>query len=293
MPQSFAVVKVVKKSDKSTPKGAGKKRSPVCSGGILQSLRQHPVLGLEILAGIGNELAVAGVIHGFDTNHPFHDIVVVRMDMLDQFELGLPGPDNQDFRGAAQGIHDLVIVVLVFGLTTAADRAPLALQVAGRVGRLDHRFLNVIRADVHDACFVVVEPDDRMVMGHDFLSRVNDEPVIEFTLRRTLKNARAWPEPLPHHAYFPASASCSRIAGFSRVETSWVISSPLAIARSRRRMILPERVVGRLSPKRISSGLAIGPIFLATQSRRSATIFRASPPGGRAPFKHTETTHHA
>jgi len=57
-----------------------------------------------------------------------------------------------------------------------------------------------------------------------------------------------------------ASFNCSRIAGFSRVETSCVISSPLARARSRRRMILPERVFGRLSPKRISSGLAIGPI---------------------------------
>lgn len=41
--------------------------------------------------------------------------------------------------------------------------------------------------------------------------------------------------------------SCSMIAGFSSVETSWVISSPRAIARSRRRMILPERVFGRLS----------------------------------------------
>jgi len=147
-----------------------KKRHPLKSRGIVPSLRQHPVLGHEILAGVGNELAVAGVIHGFDTDHPFHDIVVVRMDMLDQFELGLPGADNQDFRGAAQGFHDLVIVVLVFGLTAAADRAALALQVAGRAGRLDHRFLDIIRADVHDACFVMVEPDDGVIVRHDFLS---------------------------------------------------------------------------------------------------------------------------
>jgi len=32
-------------------------------------------------------------------------------------------------------------------------------------------------------------------------------------------------------------------------------------------MILPERVFGRLSPKRISFGLAIGPISLPTQVR--------------------------
>ena len=40
-------------------------------------------------------------------------------------------------------------------------------------------------------------------------------------------------------------------------------SSPLASERSRRRMIFPERVFGRLSPKRMSFGLAIGPISLA------------------------------
>ena len=52
------------------------------------------------------------------------------------------------------------------------------------------------------------------------------------------------------------------MAGFSSVETSWTIVSPFAIERSNRRMILPERVFGRLSPKRISFGFAIGPISL-------------------------------
>src|SRR5262245_4012756 len=51
----------------------------------------------------------------------------------------------------------------------------------------------------------------------------------------------------------------SRIAGFSSVETSWVIFSPRAMARNKRRMILPERVLGRLSAKRMSSGLAMAP----------------------------------
>jgi hypothetical protein len=41
-------------------------------------------------------------------------------------------------------------------------------------------------------------------------------------------------------------------------------------------MILPERVFGRLSPKRISFGLAIGPISLPTQLRSSAASFFAS-----------------
>lgn len=44
---------------------------------------------------------------------------------------------------------------------------------------------------------------------------------------------------------FPCN--CRSMASFSSVEVSCVISSPLAMVRSRRRMILPERVLGRLS----------------------------------------------
>ena len=54
--------------------------------------------------------------------------------------------------------------------------------------------------------------------------------------------------------------------GLSRVEMSDVISSPFARERKSLRIILPERVLGKLSPNRISSGLAIGPISFPTQS---------------------------
>ena len=42
------------------------------------------------------------------------------------------------------------------------------------------------------------------------------------------------------------------------------------------RRIFPERVLGKLSPNRISSGFAIGPISLATHSRRAVVISFAS-----------------
>ncbi len=69
---------------------------------------------------------------------------------------------------------------------------------------------------------------------------------------------------------------------------SWVIFSPLASERSKRRMILPERVFGRLSPKRMSLGLAIGPISLPTQSRNCLAIAFASSPLGRERFSTTK-----
>ncbi len=66
------------------------------------------------------------------------------------------------------------------------------------------------------------------------------------------------------------------------------MASPLAMERSSRRMILPERVLGRLSPKRMSFGLAIAPISLPTQSRSSFAIFSASSPLGRGPLSTTK-----
>ena len=95
---------------------------------------------------------------------------------------------------------------------------------------------------------------------------------------------------IPPFLYF-TSLSWSRIAGFSSVDTSCVISSPFASERSSRRMILPERVFGRLSPKRMSFGLAIGPISLPTQSRSSFAIFSASAPVGPRLLQHDERAH--
>jgi hypothetical protein len=60
------------------------------------------------------------------------------MDMLDQLELGVVGADDQNFRGALHGFHDIMIVVLAFRLATAADRAPLAVAIAMRRGRIHH-----------------------------------------------------------------------------------------------------------------------------------------------------------
>jgi hypothetical protein len=56
------------------------------------------------------------------------------------------------------------------------------------------------------------------------------------------------------------SANWLSTAGFSTVELSCVIDSPFSRERSNRRTILPDRIFGMLSPKRISFGFAIGPI---------------------------------
>src|SRR5262245_58459551 len=51
-------------------------------------LRQHPILGLEVMSGIGDELRVAWMIDGFHTDDKLHQLGIMLADVLDQ--LGPP-----------------------------------------------------------------------------------------------------------------------------------------------------------------------------------------------------------
>jgi len=129
---------------------------------------QHPVLATNT-CGHRHELPSRGVIHGFDTDHPFHDIVIVPHGIcLISSKLGLPGPTIRISAGTAQGFNDLVIVVLVFGLT-AAVTSPAALQVAGRADWWTP-ILDIIRADVHDNVLRYGRARHGVIVRHDFLS---------------------------------------------------------------------------------------------------------------------------
>ncbi|SAL88821.1 hypothetical protein AWB67_07665 [Caballeronia terrestris] len=55
-------------------------------------------------------------------------------------------------------------------------------------------------------------------------------------------------------------------------------------------MILPERVFGRFSPKRMSFGFAIGPISFPTRARSSFAILVLSSPSGRDCLSTTNAT---
>src|SRR5436853_4849804 len=72
--------------------------------------------------------------------------------------------------------------------------------------------------------------------------------------------------------YSSALDSFARTLKSSSVVVSPFISPPAAICLSKRRMIFPERVLGRASAKRMASGLATGPISLATWLRSSSRM---------------------
>src|ERR1039458_2237230 len=73
----------------------------------------------------------------------------------------------------------------------------------------------------------------------------------------------------PHSSTWVSRASTPRS---SSVVVSPLISVPEAICLSRRRMILPERVFGNASAKRMSSGLATGPISFELKAKIAAAF---------------------
>src|SRR5664280_612533 len=96
-------------------------------------------------------------------------------------------------------------------------------------------------------------------------------------LDRVYRRARRLPErpddPMEPRSFAGASARDYSLPRFSLMMsmTFWsarVVESPAsrpsAMSRSRRRMILPERVLGSSLTIRICFGLAIGPIWVAT-----------------------------
>lgn len=108
------------------------------------------------------------MIHRFHSNDAIFHVMVVRMHVLDQVELGLPWPDHENFTGPVQGFHNLVVEVLVFGLAATADGTPFVMQVLVGIGGVDDGFFHVLGADMHDARFGMINPDDGVMMRHGF-----------------------------------------------------------------------------------------------------------------------------
>src|SRR5215469_9784126 len=83
-------------------------------------------------------------------------------------------------------------------------------------------------------------------------------------------DGRQYPEK-DEHQPFAFLRRSSTTVGSARVEVSPRLAvSPSAILRRMRRMILPERVLGRPGANWITSGLAMGPISWPTNWRSSS-----------------------
>jgi hypothetical protein len=135
-------------------------------------LRQHPVFGLEVMPGMGDELRVARMIDGFDAGNDFHQPGSVPVDMLDQLVFGVARPGNQDSAGIGDRPDGGLKEVVILRGVPAADGIRLMVDVPGRVIRVQYQPLDIRGTEMEDPGFMVIDPYDRMKMAGSHGKRV-------------------------------------------------------------------------------------------------------------------------
>jgi hypothetical protein len=103
------------------------------------------------------------MVGGLDADDLPSNLLVALLDEPDELELGLGGADDEDFFRVGEVCSDLVEERVILG------DAPMELGVAARLvrpvevmGHVELGALDVVRVDVKDLGFLVVQPDDRV-----------------------------------------------------------------------------------------------------------------------------------
>jgi len=132
---------------------------------LLLPLGAHPIGCFEIRASVGDESAVARMVNGFDPCDDLYQLWSVGMDVLHEFGLGIRGPGNEDCtRVSYRGGHVLK-EFLIFRRVSTADRARLVMDVPRRLMGMQDQAINGCQIEMKYAGFVVINPDNRVVMA--------------------------------------------------------------------------------------------------------------------------------
>jgi hypothetical protein len=132
-------------------------------------LRQHPVLGLKVMSGMGDELPVARMIHGLHTDDLLHQGRIILADVLYQLSFRIGWSCNENCGGVCNRLRDCLKEGLILSGMPAPDRVCLVVDVLGRVIRVQHEPFHVDWAEMEHACLMMIDPDSRMkvMIGHD------------------------------------------------------------------------------------------------------------------------------
>jgi hypothetical protein len=125
----------------------------------------HAVCALEVRLCVGDELTVGRVIDGFDPDDFWAERVIVLVNVFQKFELGRGRPDDEHLITAFErACHFMEEVLRFLGVIVCAFRPPRVL-VVDVMGREDHVFVDLVRVNLEDVGFFVIDPDGN-VFGH-------------------------------------------------------------------------------------------------------------------------------
>jgi hypothetical protein len=125
-------------------------------------LRQHPILGLEVMSGVGDELRVAWMIDGFHTDDNLHQPGIMLADVLNQLGFGIGRARNENCAGVRDRLSDSLKKGVILRGVPTPDGVCLVMDVLGRTIRVQHEPFHISRAEMEHACLMVIDPNDRM-----------------------------------------------------------------------------------------------------------------------------------
>jgi len=116
------------------------------------------------MSSVGDELPVAWMIDGFDSDDNFHQPGIMLADVLDQLGLGIGRPRNKNRAGVCDRLSDRLKEGVILRGVPAPDGVCLVMDVPGRMIRVQNESLDVRGAEMEHARFMVINPNDRMIV---------------------------------------------------------------------------------------------------------------------------------
>jgi len=114
------------------------------------------------MSSVGDELPVAWMIDGFDSDDNFHQPGIMLADVLDQLGLGIGGTRNENRARVCNRLSDSLKEGVILRGVPAPDGVCLMVDVLGRMIRVQHEPFYIGRTEMEYACFTVIDPNDRM-----------------------------------------------------------------------------------------------------------------------------------
>ena len=126
------------------------------------------------------------MIDGFHPDDGRHPLRVVLVNVLDKFGLCVGRPSYENRTGICNRIHNGVKIIVIFCGMSTSDGISFMMDVSRRMIRMQDESFDVRRAEMKNAGFVVIDPDDGMlvIVVHEmspFLGMAQRHPIARET----------------------------------------------------------------------------------------------------------------
>jgi hypothetical protein len=117
---------------------------------------------------ISDKLRIARMIDRFHPDYLLHQSRVVQVNVLDEFDFGVCRAGNKNRTGVGDGLRHGMKKVVILRRMAGPDGIRLMVNVPGRIVRVQYEPFGVGRAEMENARFMMVDPDNRVkvMRGH-------------------------------------------------------------------------------------------------------------------------------